>query len=168
MKNLKVLLVLFTFSAGYGQNNNFVMIIQEGRTFWPLTKSICSSQLNMIEKGVYFGPDNSFDWYKITDENDTLSLGDGMDWNINVDRCSYDLREDTLFVIRRVIAGCCTPRPDSYDTISDTIYAYKIIYTTEQKLVLLDLTKDSLSGWVEYRDPICNKLNILEFNHADK
>lgn len=167
-KLIPILFVMIMCSLGYSRNNNSALSVPNKRTYWALTKSVCYPQWNMIERGIYFGPDSLFDWYQITNENDTLSLGDGMDWNINIDHRSYWLNEDTLFIKEWEIDGCCTPRPEPYDTIPHTVEAYKILYVTKQKLLLLDLTKDSLSRWVEYRTPKCDELNVLEFDNTQK
>lgn len=165
MKNRIFLYVMIVYSLGLSAQNNYAEFLVQGpRTYWTLTRSVCHPQLNMIESGIYFGHDGLFDWYKITDENDTLSLGDGLSWNINIDHRSFDLHEDTLFVTQWEIDGCCTPQPEPYDTLSNLMYVYKIIYLTKQKLLLLELKKDSLSQWGEYRSLKCNQLNILEFD----
>lgn len=160
-KLILILLVMCICSLGYGRNNNFELSLPDMRTYWSQTKTVCHPQWDLKEIGIYFGPDSLFDWYKIMYENDTLSLSEGLEWSFNVDHSSYKLNEDTIFIIQWEEDGCCSP---GYDMITDTVEAYKIIYNTEQKLVLLDLTKDSLSRWVEYRDPKCNELNILEFD----
>lgn len=162
----RIFLYMIIYSLGvFAENDYGVFLVQnDTRTFWANTITVCHPLWNMTESGLYFDPNGYCDWYKVTDENDTLSLGDGMDWNINVDHRSYELRQDTLFVIQWILDGCCTPRKTPYDMVPDTVEAYKIIYNTKQKLLLLDLTKDSLSGWVEYRDPKCNELNVLEFD----
>lgn len=169
MKERIFLYVMIIYSLGLSAQNNYAdFLVQGTRTYWSLTKSVCHPQWNMIETGFCVGVDSLFDWYEITDENDTLSLGDGSDWNINISHRSYKLNRDTLFVIEWEIDGCCTPRLEPYDTIPNTVEAYKIIYVTKQKLVLFRLTKDSLFRWVEYRDPTCNGLNILEFDCSKK
>ena len=163
MKERIFLYMMIIYSLGLSAQNNYAdFLVQGTRTYWSLTKSVCHPQWNMIETGLCVGADSLFDWYKITDENDTLSLGEGSDWNINVDHRSFKLHEDTLFVMQWEIDGCCT-HGHSYDTISYTINAYKIIYITKQKLLLLELKMDSLSRWVENTYPPCYELNILEY-----
>ena len=144
------------------QKNYADFLVQGAFTYWSLTKSVCHPQWNMIEKGLCIGKDSLFDWYRITDENDTLSLGDGMDWNFYADHRSFELNKDTLFVIQWDINDSGFQEP--CDLIPDTVQAYKILYITKQKLLLLSLVKDSLSQWVEYRNLKCNELIILEFD----
>lgn len=146
------------------QTNDDKLLVSDTRTYWALTKSICNPQWNVVQSGIYFEPNGFFDWYQITDENDTLSLGEGMDYNINIDHRSYKLCSDTILIIEWEIVGCCANNPKPYDTIPDTIMAYKCLYCSMEKLLLLELKKDSLSRWVENRYPPCNELNILQFD----
>lgn len=162
MRKIIVCILLFVVYNMSAQNDYRNLLVRDNQTYWASAYSSCRPQWNVLESGMYFSRDNLFDWYKITDENDTLSLGEGSDWNINVDHRSFKLHEDTLFVMQWEIDGCCT-HGHSYDTISYTINAYKIIYITKQKLLLLELKKDSLSRWVENTYPPCYELNILEY-----
>lgn len=140
---------------GYSRNYNSMLTTPGVRTYWYQPGTVCDPQWDMIERGIYFGPDSLFDWYKIMYENDTLSLSEGLEWSWEIDYHSYELREDTLFIKQ------WGSEPKTYE-------AYKILYITEQKLVLLYLTKDSLSQWVEYREPPCDQLIILEFDCSKK
>lgn len=161
----KALLVISLVSSIIlaAQINDNNLLFSNTRTYWALTKSLCNPHWNMLQKGIYFDPNGLFDWYQITSENDTLSLGEGMDWNINIDHRSYKLHGDTIFIVEYEIDGCCADRPEPYDTIPETINAYKILYCSMQKLLLLELKKDSLSRWVEVTYPPCHELSIFEF-----
>ena len=160
-----VMLVAYNMFS-QGDYRNF--LVQDNRTHWANVYSLNHPQWNRKQAGIYFDDKGLFDWYEITDENDTISLGDGTDWNINVDHRSFGLYKDTLFVIQWEIEDCCTSRQESYNVVSDTTNAYKIIYVTKKKLVLLELKKDSSYRWVEYMNPSCNELNIREYNCTKK
>lgn len=169
MKKKILLIISLVYSILLtAQINNDKLLVSNTCTYWALTNSVCNPQWNVVQSGIYFNPNGFFDWYQITDENDTLSLGEGTDYNINIDHRSYKLRNDTIFIIEWEIVGCCAGKQEPYDTIPDIIMAYKCLYSSMGKLLLLELKKDSLSRWVESRYPPCNGLNILEFDCTEK
>lgn len=146
------------------QNNYKELMVRETPTYWAKTESGCTPQWNMIETGIYFCADSLFGWYKITDEHDTLSLYDGIDTEMFVDHRSFIFHDDTLFITDWYNEHGRNLGKLSYNTSE----AYKIAYLTEHKLVLIQLRKDTLSGWIEYLWAPCNELNILEFDCTKK
>ena len=157
------LYMMIIYSLGLSAQNNYAdFLVQGTRTYWSLTKSVCHPQWNMIETGLCVGADSLFDWYKITDENDTLQLYEGMDYNMFVDHRTCAIRGDTL-----LITNWYTEQAESFSGIpKETSEAYKILYLTRQKLGLLKLEKDASSRWVECLYSPCKELNMLEFNRT--
>ena len=162
MKNRMLLVfIILMYSLCFSAQNNYTeLLVNDTRTFWTRTQFVCNPQWNVVQVGIYFDSDGLFDWYKITDDNDTLSLYEGIDTEIYISHRSYELCGDTLFIY------------DWYNEYGgfecDTSQAYKILYLTKQKLVLVEQKKDTSSMWRDYLMPPCNELNILEFNRSNK
>ncbi len=162
MKRRYLLLVSLIYTIALISQNHYDLLVQDSRTYWARTDSFCHPQWNIIQTGMFFDIDYRFDWYKITDENDTLQLYEGMDYNMFVDHRTCAIRGDTL-----LITNWYTEQAESFSGIpKETSEAYKILYLTRQKLGLLKLEKDASSRWVECLSSPCKELNMLEFNRT--
>lgn len=160
MKSRVLLFIMLTCLPYLSAKNDYTeLLVNDTRTYWARTQIVCNPQWNIVQMGIYFDPNGLFDWYKITDENDTLSLYESIDTEIYISHRSYEVCEDTLFVY------------DWYNEYGgfgrDTSQLYKILYLTKQKLVLVEQKRDTSSTWTDYLVPPCDELNILEFNRLN-
>ena len=111
----------------------------------------------MKQVGMSFDPNGLFDWYQIDDDNDTLPLLSS-DNELLVSHSTYYLKNDTIF-----ITSWSTETGES-----KTDEAYKILYLTDQLLVLLDIYPNGSGGWEDtYRSDFCEyNINIREFKRV--
>jgi hypothetical protein len=137
------------------QKNYHNFLIREHRTYWATPASLCHSHFNCQQLGVCFDTTGLFDRYEITDDNDTISSYDVLDTEMFVSHRSFTLQQDTIFIIEWL-------NTSGKSIVSE---AYKILYLTEQRLVLLKLKTDDNGGWKEELVPgDCDYLIIQEFN----
>lgn len=52
------MLVVYNMSA---QNDYRNLLVRDNQTYWSQTKTVCHPQWDLIEVGIYFGPDSLFD-----------------------------------------------------------------------------------------------------------
>lgn len=159
VKRKVIYFMLLVAIHSYSQENYYrEFLAQNNRTYWAETRSLRVPWANT--RGMFFDTDGSFDQYYIKEyievENDTIfhsSLVDFLDYFST----KYFIHGDTIFI------------SDWYAADADTAMlirpkAYKILYTTKQRLLLLTLEQDSLGTWrdSELHYPRCNILNVFE------
>ena len=152
----KNILYLFLIIASniLAQTNYQDLLARGQRTYWATPISICHPACNLRQVGMYFDPNGLFDWYKIDDDNDTLSLYYNEE-NL-VSHRTYNLKNDTIYITTWSSEG-------DYGKIFN---AYKILYLTDKRLVVLELEPNDVGNWVEsvthYNDS-CDELRVLDY-----
>ncbi|MBQ9427187.1 MAG: hypothetical protein IJU36_06110 [Paludibacteraceae bacterium] len=157
MKKVIIFYLLLTLSCRMSAQQNYHdLLIREHRTYWATPASLCHSHFNCHQLGVYFDTTGLFDRYEITDDNDTISLYDVLDTEIFVSHRTFTLQQDTIFIIEWL-------NTSGEGILSE---AYKILYLTEQRLVLLKLKPDDYGGWKEELvSGDCDYLMTQEFKY---
>lgn len=157
--NFMLLLVLQSYSQT-NHCNYREFLAQNNRTYWVETRSTRIPWRKV--RGMFFDIDGNFDQYYIeeyleVEENDTIFTSPLMDFS-GCFCTKYFIHRDTIFI------------NDWYATQTDTAIllrptAYKILYATKQRLLLLPLNEDDLGTWRDeiQHYPRCNILNVIEF-----
>lgn len=158
-KKIVILFISFVYVASLSSQTNYKeLLVRNGRTYWATSNSLCKPQWDTVQDGICFDPDGRWDKYIIDVDHDTLSAYETIDDFIFVDHTSYELHEDTIFIIYWWYTAPTEIKPYTEE-------AYKILYATEQKLLLLELGKDTLNEWRELVYPPCYTFRITEFEH---
>lgn len=162
-----MLIMAFHVSA---QNNYRELLVRDNHTYWATAVSLFgevdiieidgddSLHLDLRQVGMRLDQDGYFQWYEISNENDTLPLYGGIDTEIFVSHRTYELHQDTIFVMRwpSYLSSAAGPSDDG---------AYKILYLTEQKMLLLNLVKNKNGNWEEYTAPPHHRSNVIEYRY---
>lgn len=162
-----MLIMAFHVSA---QNSYRELLVRDNHTYWATAVSLFrevdiieidgddSIHLDLGPVGMRLDQDGYFQWFKISNENDTLPLYDGIDTDIFVSHRTYELHQDTIFVMRwpNHLSSAIGPREE---------VAYKILYLTEQKMLLLLLRKNKNGDWEEDTNPPHHKSIVVEYRY---
>lgn len=160
-KRKVIYFMLLVAINSYSQTNYYSeFLAQNDRTYWVETRSLRSPRVDI--HGMFFDIDGSFDQYYIEEyieeeENDTIFTSPHFDF-LGYFCTKYFIHRDTIF-----ISDWYVEQADTTQVLRST--AYKILYTTEQHLLILPLEKDNLGNWrdSELHYPKCNALNVIEF-----
>lgn len=134
------------------------LLVRDERTYWATANSLFDSIRHFSEAGMWFDKNGEFEWYYI-DENDTTTLKDSAyDIEVFVSHRTYELHRDTIFVISwpSYLSSAIEPREED---------AYKILYITEQKMLLLHLVKNKNGDWEEYTFPPHYRSTVVEYRY---
>lgn len=134
------------------------LLVRNQRTYWATANSLFDSIRYFSEAGMWFDKNGEFDWYFI-DENDTTTLKDSAyDTEAFVSHRTYELHQDTIFVMSwpSYLSSAVGPSEDE---------AYKILYLTEQKMLLLSLVKNKNGNWVEHTNPPHHRSYVIEYRY---
>lgn len=153
---------LITIHSLFAQTNYRDLLVRDQRTYWATAESLFKPFRYYLEVGIWFDKNGEFDWYEITDENDTLSLYDGIDTEIFVSHRTYELHQDTIFVMTWPSYLSSAIGPSEEDD------AYKILYIAEQKMLLLPLTKNKNGNWEENTYPPYHRSYVSEYRYMGK
>lgn len=130
------------------------LLVRDQRTYWANTVSLCNPTFDNKQDGMCFYSNGLYDRYEITEDNDTLSYYDLFDTELFVSSRTYKLENDTIFIT-------------SWHTETGNgkiLEAYKILYLTDHRLVLLELKPNGKDGWEEVSLPGgCDNLKIREY-----
>ncbi len=140
-KRLILFIVLMIAGDTFAQTNYRNLLVRNNRTYWATNESICEStwKWQTLYTGVCFDPNGIFDWYEISYDNDTLSSYDLQDTEFFVSHRTYELKTDTIFITSW----------HKFTGEGQVDEAYKILYLTEQTLVLLKLAPKGSDGWAD-------------------
>lgn len=157
-KNLLFSIMLLTTCITLAQTDYRSLLVRDQWTYWATTKSLCEPSWNLLQTGMRLSWNGIYDWYEIPEVNDTVSLYDLFDTEILISHRTYELSNDTLYIGRWPINSIENkPVPDA---------AYKILYITEQRMVLLELTRNAEGKWVEsFLPDNCEYLRTIEFKY---
>lgn len=167
-----IILLLLTVHISLAQTNYYNLLVRDNRTCWATAASIVGPEKVGVEYddsihfeskqcGICLGRDGYFEWYEISDENDTLPMILDDYTRFFVSHFTYELHNDTLFIKSRY-------KPNvGYDTERGPYEykAYKILYLTEQKMLLLGLRKDNNDNWIEETYPPDHKSTVIEYRY---
>ena len=144
------------------QTNYRDLLVRDQRTYWATAKSLFDSIRHFSEAGMWFDKNGEFDRYYIV-ENDTTTLKDSAyDIEVFVSHRTYELHQDTIFVMTWPSYLSSAIGPCEEDD------AYKILYITEQKMLLLPLTKSKNGNWVENTYPPDHRSYVSEYRYMGK
>lgn len=154
--------VLISVIASYisAQTDYQNLLVRYNRTFWATAVSLYDYKVesNITQAGMCLHQDGKFEWYNITNENDTSWTSCCLDTEIFVSHRTYDLHQDTLFITSWQIG--LDENGNRKSRISE---AFKILYITEQNLFLLLLSTDEMGNWVEHTYPPHDRLTVVEY-----
>jgi hypothetical protein len=144
-------------------------LAREKKSYWAATYSLCHPQWDKIQEGMCFGKDSSFYRYEITNNNDTISLSTGYNQirRRTIERCTYAINGDTIFITEWYVApNKSNKHNEEAKYVAD---AYKILYVTEEKILLLRLRRFFRDEWWEelLYYPECSALNTIEFQLSE-
>jgi hypothetical protein len=158
VKRKVIYFMLLVALHSYSQSNYYgEYLAQKNRTYWAETNSIRIPAWGCIQRGMFFDIDGSFDQYCVKEENDTTFISPEIDF-LGYFCTKYFIHGDTIFISDWFIEEADTAtlqRPT----------AYKILYATKQRMLILPLEKDNQGNWrdSELSYPRCNILNVIEF-----
>ena len=171
-KNLLVGLMLFITCITLAQTNYRELLVRGQRTYWATAVSLFN-EVDIIEvdgddsvhvdfgqAGMCLYQNGCFQWYKITNENDTFPFYGGIDTEVFISHRSYELHQDTLFIIAWHIG--LDENNKRKNRVED---AYKILYLTEQKMLLLQLSQTPEKEWVEHTFSPRHESTIIEYRY---
>lgn len=144
-------------------------LAREKKSYWATTYSLCHPHWDKIQEGMCFGKDSSYYRYEITNNNDTICLSTGYNQitNRTVEQCTYSFNGDTIFITEWYVTKNKSNKCNGeLKSVSD---AYKILYMTERKVLLLRLKQHIRNEWWEelLYYPECSELNIIEFQLSE-
>ena len=151
------------------QNDYHSFLAREKKSYWATTYSLCHPQWDKIQEGMCFAKDSSFYRYEITNNNDTICLSTGYNQitKHTIERCTYSFNGDTIFITEWYVTKNKSNKVNGKEKyVSD---AYKILYKTERKILLLRLHQYIRNEWWEelLYYPECRELNIIEFQLSE-
>ncbi len=155
-----IVLVLITSFRVSAQTNYRDLLVQDNQSFWATAVSLFDSIENTTQAGMRLDKDGYFEWYYITNENDTLSAVVDRDTRMYTSHFTYKVCGDTLYVVHW---------PKKHEgVVTETICyreAYKILYLTEQKMLLMQLVKNKKGAWEEYTFPPHYRSTVVEYRY---
>lgn len=156
-RHIFLVVFLIVAYASFAQTKYQELLVRNQRTYWATFTSLCHPVCNIRQVGISFDPNGLFDSYQIDDDNDTLPLL-ASENEVFISHRTYDLRNDTIFITRW----------STESNASKTDEAYKILYLTDQLLVLLDIYPNGSGGWEDtYRSDFCEyNINVREFKRV--
>ena len=169
-KKIILYIVLMIVGDIFAQTNYRELLVRDQRTYWATAVSLFgevdiieidgddSIHLDLGQAGMRLDQDGYFQWYRISNENDTLTSYGGIDTEIFVSHRTYELHQDTIFVMSwpSYLSSAVGPSEDE---------AYKILYITEQKMLLLRLVKNINGNWEEDTYPPHYRSNVIEYRY---
>ena len=144
--------ILIITNSLFAQTNYQELLVRGQRTYWAYTKSLCAPIWSIGQSGICFAANGLYDRYEIPDD-DTISYYDNFDTEMFISHRTYKLHKDTIFIT-------CWHNETGNGKI---IEAYKILYITSLRLVLLELKLNSIGTWEESHQPDCDYLRIREY-----
>ena len=164
-KNLLFSIMLLTTCITLAQTDYRSLLVRGNRSYWANPYTVCNSGNFDIyfskQTGIYFDSTGIFDRYTITDDNDTIN--ERYDTEFSISHRTYELKNDTIVLTAWFEETDFTKMDNGM-----ILEAYKILYLTDHRLVLLQLRSDGAGGWSD-ENPIgdCSYLFLHSFMYMD-
>ena len=152
------LMLTFAFHMS-AQTDYRELLVRDDRTYWATAASLFDPIRHFSESGMWFDKNGEFERYYVSFENDTMTTKDyAYDIEVFVSHRTYELHQDTILIKRwpSDLSSAVGPREEA---------AYKILYITEQKMLLLPLTKNKNGDWVEDTAPPHHTSFVTEYRY---